>query len=210
MPRAYFRDHEENGPAFPESSLPCRPSQLLLCLAVFSGDKGLLFSQTLTVYLYLHQLFALLFSCCFGVNPHPSPLELTLRLSDKNLGLSVNLPLHHCSPQGSTSWKSRRNSKSFIQAGYSFAASTVLSTWLWTRLTSANVLVTFITDDIGEQEALFLQGVLSDLGAHVSIRKVLKKKNHTSRPVCFSSVCYSFLLLCVFNQNCQTSRLRQI
>ena len=63
-----------------------------------------------------------------------------------------------------------------MQAGYSFAASTVLSTWLWTRLTSANVLVTFITDDIGEQEALFLQGVLSDLGAHVSIRKVLKKK----------------------------------
>ena len=176
MPRAYFRDHEENGPAFPESSLPCRPSQLLLCLAVFSGDKGLLFSQTLTVYLYLHQLFALLFSSCFGVNPHPSPLELTLDFSDKNLGLSVNLPLHHCSPQGSTSWKSRRNSKSFIQAGYSFAASTVLSTWLWTRLTSANVLVTFITDDIGEQEALFLQGVLSDLGAHVSIRKVLKKK----------------------------------
>ena len=60
-----------------------------------------------------------------------------------------------------------------MQAGYSFAASTVLATWLWTRLTSAKVLVTLITDDISDQEAIFLQKALSDLGAHVSLRQVL-------------------------------------
>jgi len=58
------------------------------------------------------------------------------------------------------------------KAGYSFAASTVLATWLWTRLTSAKVLVTLITDDNRDQEAVFLQGALSDLGAHVSLRQV--------------------------------------
>ena len=60
-----------------------------------------------------------------------------------------------------------------VQAGYSFAASTVLATWLWTRLTSAKVLVTLITDDINNKEALFLQQALCDLGAHVSLRQVL-------------------------------------
>merc|ERR1712130_973896 len=59
------------------------------------------------------------------------------------------------------------------KAGYSFAASTVLATWLWTRLTSAKVLVTLITDDINDKEAVFLQNTLSDLGAHVSLREVL-------------------------------------
>merc|ERR1712130_771779 len=58
------------------------------------------------------------------------------------------------------------------KAGYSFAASTVLATWLWTRLTSAKVLVTLITDDINDKEAAFLQNALSDLGAHVSLREV--------------------------------------
>ena len=60
-----------------------------------------------------------------------------------------------------------------MQAGYSFAASTVLATWLWTRLTSAKVLVTLISDDINDKEAIFLQNALSDLGAHVSFRQVL-------------------------------------
>ena len=60
-----------------------------------------------------------------------------------------------------------------MQAGYSFAASTVLATWLWTRLTSAKVLVTLITDDINDKEAASLQNALRDLGAHVSLRQVL-------------------------------------
>ena len=60
-----------------------------------------------------------------------------------------------------------------VQAGYSFAASTVLATWLWTRLTSAKVLVTLITNNINDKDALFLQHALCDLGAHVSIRQVL-------------------------------------
>ena len=97
-------------------------------------------------------------------------IALTFRLSDQNLGLSVNVSLHHCASQGRSSW---RKSNFFVQAGYSFAASTVLATWLWTRLTSAKVLVTLITDDISDQEAIFLQKALSDLGAHVSLRQVL-------------------------------------
>ena len=49
----------------------------------------------------------------------------------------------------------------------------MLATWLWTRLTSAKVLVTLITDDINDKEALFLQNALRDLGAHVSLLQVL-------------------------------------
>ena len=67
----------------------------------------------------------------------------------------------------------RRKIQISVQAGYSFAASTVLATWLWTRLTSAKVLVTLITNDINDKEALFLQHALCDLGAQVSLRQVL-------------------------------------
>ena len=62
------------------------------------------------------------------------------------------------------------------QAEYSFAASTVLATWLWTRLTSANVLVTLVADDIADQETVFLQNALSELGAHVSLRQVMSDR----------------------------------
>ena len=60
-----------------------------------------------------------------------------------------------------------------LQASYSFPASTVLSCWLWRRLTRARLLVTLVTEELGQEgEEEVLRDVLTGLGASVTMKKV--------------------------------------
>ena len=91
------------------SPLPPPCHLIFLRLAVFTCHTGLTSPPASTsISSFAHPIFVL-DSILYLNDPHHIIFQLhivlTFRLSDQNLGLSVNLPLHHCASQGRTSWR---------------------------------------------------------------------------------------------------------
>ena len=93
----------EDGSASKQTVSPLpRSHQLVLHLALLSRHTGL-FSIS-PVFFLMHSSFSRL-NCQLPFCHH---IVLHI-LSDQNLGLSLNLPLDHCPPQGWTSWRGGRS-----------------------------------------------------------------------------------------------------